>query len=92
MPAMVRWTLLTPARAEVREDGIHLFQGDVEMVLKAEGAEVRYNIWDSKPDPAESPVAEFDPGVEQTVCGFTTVIPRRMDIEIRTTLSRVQTR
>ena len=88
MPAMLRWTLVTPARAEVREDGIHLFQGDVEMVLKAEGAAVRYNIWDNTPDPAESPVAEFDKGISQTVCGFTAIIPKRTSVTLNTVISR----
>ena len=88
MPAMVRWTLVTPAKAEIREDGIHLFQGDVEMVLKAEGADIRYNIWDNRPDPAENPTAEFDDGIPQTVCGFTVIIPRQQEVALQTSLSR----
>ncbi len=89
-PAFVRWTLVTPAEAEVREDGILLKQNGVAVLLKAEGAEVSYHTWPSKPDPATSPVADFDPGTDNTICGFNFIVPSKEEITIRTTMTRVE--
>lgn len=88
-PAFVRWTMVTSARAEVRDDGIHLFQGDVEMVLSASGADVRYNIWPGKESPSDNPVAEFDPGADRTVCGFTFIVPKRKEMTVTTQLRKL---
>ena len=88
-PAFIRWTFVTPARAEVREDGIHLFQGDVEMLLKAEGTDVCYRIWPDKDDPSMNEVATFDPGAGKTVCGFTFTIAAKSALTVTTSLRKL---
>ena len=87
-PAFVRWTLVTPADVKVGEDGITLTQKGVTLLLKAGGAEVSYCTWPSVPDPSTSPVASFDKGTKDTVCGFTLVVPKGKEVTVTTTLTK----
>ena len=85
--AHVRWTMATEAVPEITSEGIVLVKNGKRMLLKAEGADVTYNIWTTDPKAYESPVSHLDfanPGTY--LCGYEIDIPASTEYTISITL------
>ena len=85
--AHVRWTMATEAVPEITSEGIVLVKNGKKMLLRAEGADVTYNIWTTDPKAYESPVSHLDfanPGTY--LCGYEIDIPASTEYTISITL------
>ena len=88
-PAHVRWTMLTEAKPSITKDGIVLTRKGVKMLLKAEGAEVKYKIWSTDPQDYDSPLKHLDaPNKGTYLCGYEVSVPKSAEYEIIVTLQK----
>ncbi len=86
-PAHVRWTMATEAVPEITLEGIVLVKNGKKMLLRAEGADVTYNIWSTDPKAYESPVSHLDfPNPDTYLCGYEIDIPASTEYTISITL------
>lgn len=69
--AKVRFTIVTPVKPEVSEDGIFLNDGTTTMVLKTDAAGAIYRQWSSNPKDYYSPTAEYEDKLKNHwICGY----------------------
>ena len=88
-PAHVRWTMVTEGYPQIAEDGIILKKKGKTMLLKAEGADVKYRIWSSDPQDYDSPIKHLDaPNPGTYICGYEINIPAGEKHSIVVTLKR----
>lgn len=86
-PAHVRWNFATRAKVNVAEDGIILSQKGINMLLKAEGAEVQYKSY-----PLDADNVGLAPDImlkylrDIRFCGFEFDIPAGGSVKLVTTL------
>lgn len=87
--AHVRWTLVTEGQPQITDEGIILRKNDVEMLLKAEGAEVEYRVWSTDPMDYDSPLKDIDVHYKNLyICGYEIDIPAAAEVTIITTLKK----
>lgn len=89
-PAVVRWSMATPAEPELTEGGIILRAGGVEMLLHAEGADVDYRIWSGNCRDYEGiiPQREAPYPTPVWIVGFETEVPASAAVTTVTTLKK----
>lgn len=88
--AVVRFTLVTPAKPTISSNGILLRQNGYAMLLSTSDTQAQYKIWSSDPNDYESPckhVDEIMPGVY--ICGFETTVPKGMSATFITSFQPV---
>lgn len=85
--AVIRWTMVTPASAEITSDGILLHSGGTTMLLEADDS-VKWHIWPVETDEFIFPVAT-DGNI--TLVGWETYLEAGQEIEVTTTLKRFET-
>ena len=87
--AHVRWTLVTEGEPQITDEGIVLRKNGVEMLLKAEGAEVTYRVWSTNPKDYDSPLKDIDVHYKDLyICGYEIDIPAAVEVTIITTLKK----
>lgn len=90
-PAHVRWTMVSEAKPSLTPEGIVLEKKGVKMLLKAEGADVRYMIWSSDPQAYDSPLRHLDaPNPNTYICGYEVDVPASAEYTIRVSMNKVQ--
>ena len=90
-PAHVRWTMVSDAKPSLTPEGIVLEKKGVKMLLKAEGADVRYMIWSSDPQAYDSPLRHLDaPNPNTYICGYEVDVPASVEYTIRISMNKVQ--
>ena len=88
-PAVVRWTMVTPAAVKALPDGFELTQGDVVMKLHTDGAAVSYKNW-----PVDREARGIFPEAFDSLCkgsaiiGYEITVPAGKTFELTTTLKR----
>ena len=88
-PALVRWTLVTPAAVKAVADGFELTQGDVVMKLHTDGAAVSYKSW-----PVDRAARGICPEAFDRLCdgtaliGYEITVPAGKTVELTTTLRK----
>lgn len=88
-PAFVRWTMVTPATVEVRNDCILLSRGSVTLRLSTDSPDARYTVFGNCSDPSDNPLAELDRSEGTRICGFTLIVPRGRNVCLRTRIERI---
>ncbi|MCQ2141054.1 MAG: heparinase II/III-family protein [Bacteroidales bacterium] len=88
--ASVRWTLVTPAKVNVRRNCILLTQGDVTLKLHASSpkrVKISYKQWSSDPKDYDYIFSDFDTPIPGTsICGFELTVPAGETVILSTTL------
>jgi hypothetical protein len=88
--AHVRWTMLTAAKPSITPDGIVLIRKGVKMLLKVEGADVKYKIWSTDPQDYDSPLKHLDaPNKGSYLCGYEVSVPESAEYAITVTLQKI---
>lgn len=88
-PAFIRWTMVTPAAVEVRDDCILLSQDGVTLKLTTDIADARYTVFSNSSAPSDNPLAELDRSEGTSICGFTFTVPRGRKVCLKTRAERI---
>lgn len=92
LDANVRWNFITSAQPQLTDGGILLENGGKRMILKASGADLKYEIWSVDPkDYPDDPYMAWQPKPKDTyACGFTFTIPKRENRNLKITLTKTE--
>ena len=83
--------MVSEAKPSLTPEGIVLEKKGVKMLLKAEGADVRYMIWSSDPQAYDSPLRHLDaPNPNTYICGYEVDVPASAEYTIRVSMNKVQ--
>ncbi len=86
-PAHVRWSFVTRATPEIKDDCIVLTQNGKELTIRVEGCKPEFKIWSTNPKDYEGPTRSFEIWHEDVyACGYEYDIPAGTESAVITTL------